>query len=185
MGERVTLKDALARLAEAGDVVSKPTLSRYLDQHAEAIASEREGRNRFVDFEALARHRAENIRLQDAAPRTQATQAPIRPRSRTQAESAARKITAEAEIKELQLAREKGLLVSVVEVQDASRDAVTQMRAAFDLAVNATSEAIASKLGGEARLVRPLLKAMIRAGLEEFARAMAETALNSEETPSN
>ena len=66
---------------------------------------------------------------------------------------------------------------------DACQEAVTQMRAAFDLAVNATSDQIAARLGGEARLVRPLLKTMLRAGLEEFSRAMAEAVLA--EVPAN
>jgi hypothetical protein len=176
MAERVTLKAAVDLLAARGDTVSKSALSRYLKQHAEALPVEREGRDLFLDFEALARHRSENIRLAESAPRA-AARPTYSPRSTTQADGAARKVTAEAELKELQLASQKGLLTPTAEVQEAARDAVTQMRAAFDLAVNITAEQIAARLGGETRLVRPLLKHMIRAGLEEFARAMSEIAL--------
>lgn len=188
MGERVTLRDAVAMLAKRGDVVSKSALSRYLKQHAEALPVERVGRDLFLDFELLANHRAENIRLIDASPRAAlpATGAGPKPqRSSTQAEGAARKVAAEAEIKELQLAKEKGLLTPTAEVEEAAREAVTQMRAAFELAVNATAEQIAARLGGEARLVRPLLKKMIRDGLEEFSRAMSEIALTAEEPAPN
>lgn len=182
MGDRVTLRDAVGRLAQRGDHVSKSALSRYLKQHAEALPVEREGRDLFLDFEQLARHRAENIRLVDAAPRP-AVRSAGSPRSSSQAEGAARKVTAEAEIKELQLAKEKGLLTPTAEVQEAARDAVTQLRAALELAVNQAAEQIASRLGGEARLVRPLLKNMVRAGLEEFARAMTELVMIAEEPP--
>lgn len=181
--DRVTLREAVRRLNEAGDGVSKSALSRYLKQHAEALPVERKGRDALLDYEALRKHRAENIRLGDASPRAQAKTEPSPQRPSTQAEGAARKLAAEAEIKELQLAKEKGQLAPVAEVQEASREAVTQMRAAFDLAVNQTAELVASRFGGEARLVRPLLKQMIRAGLEEFARAMSEIALTAEESP--
>lgn len=181
MGERVTLRDAVGLLAQRGDHVSKSALSRYLKQHAEALPVEREGRDLFLDFEQLARHRAENIRLVDAAPRP--TPRISEPQRSTQAEGAARKVAAEAEIKELQLAKEKGLLTPTAEVQEAARDAVTQLRAALDLAVNQAAEQIAARLGGEARLVRPLLKNMVRAGFEEFSRAMSELALSEGEPP--
>lgn len=181
---RVTLKAAVAMLNERGDGVSKSALSRYLKQHAEAIAVEREGRDLFLDFEILARHRAENIRLaQPAAPVRPAGRVMPQPQRGTQAEGAARKVAAEAEIKELQLAKEKGLLTPAAEAQEAAREAVTQMRAAFDLAVNHAAEQVAARFGGEARLVRPLLKQMIRGGLEDFSRAMAEIALATEEPP--
>lgn len=181
MGDRVTLRDAVGLLAQRGDHVSKSALSRYLKQHAEALPVEREGRDLFLDFEQLARHRSENIRLADATPRP----APriSEPQRSTQAEGAARKVAAEAEIKELQLAKEKGLLTPTAEVHEAARDAVTQLRAALDLAVNQAAEQIASRLGGEARLVRPLLKNMVHAGLKEFTRAMTELAMTAEEPP--
>jgi hypothetical protein len=182
MAERVTLKAAVEMLAARGDAVSKSALSRYLKQHAEALPVEREGRDLFLDFELLARHRAENIRLADVTPKA-LTRPGVRPRSSTQAEGAARKVAAEAEIKEMQLAEAKGLLTPTAEVQEAAREAVTQMRAAFEMAVNTASEQIAARFGGEARLVRPLLKNMIRAGFEEFARAMSEVALTAREPP--
>jgi hypothetical protein len=183
MGDRVTLKAAVGLLAARGDVVSKSALSRYLKQHAEALPVEREGRDLFLDIEQLTKHRSENIRLVAAAPLAPTRSSPSAPRSSTQAEGAARKVTAEAEIKELQLAKEKGLLTPTAEVQEAALDAVTQLRAALELAVNQAAEQIASRLGGEARLVRPLLKNMVRAGLEEFARAMTELTLTAEEPP--
>lgn len=188
MVERVTLRDAVERLAAIGDAVSKSTLSRYLKQHAEAIPVEREGRDLFLDFETLRRHRSENIRLSSpyqSAPPPRASASASAPNRGTQAEGAARKVAAEAEIKELQLNKEKGLLTPTAEVEEAAREAVTQMRAAFELAVNSTAEKVAARFGGEARLVRPLLKEMIRAGLEEFSRAMSEIALTAEEPAPN
>lgn len=181
MAEKVSITEAVKFLAERGDAADRSTLSRYVKQHAEALPTERKGKETLVDPEALHRHRQENIRLKPVAPRKAVTRDEAEPRGATQAHSAARKVTAEAELKEIQLAREKGQLTPTAEVEAAALDAVTQMRAAFDLAVNAAADRLSAKFGGEARLYRPELKAMLRVGLDEFTRKMNEMAHATEE----
>jgi hypothetical protein len=182
MADKVSITEAVKYLAERGDAADRSTLSRYVKQHAEALPTERKGKETLVDPEALLRHRQENIRLKVPGPR-KAPSSRNEPDTRgaTQAHSAARKVTAEAELKEIQLAREKGQLTPTSEVEAAALEAVAQMRSAFDLAVNTAADRLAAKFGGEARLYRPELKAMIRAGLDEFTRKMTELAHATEE----
>lgn len=175
MADKVSLVDAVAYLAARGDAVERSTLSRYLKQHADAIEVAKSGRATLVDPEALFEHRRENIRLKDSrAPA--GVQSAGQEQNRTQATSVARKAEADAQIKELQLAKELKLLTPTAEIEEIAREAVAQMRGAFDTALNQTSELIAARLGGDARAVRPILKGMVRAGLTEFSRAMGELA---------
>ena len=58
---RVSLKRARELLAERGDRVGQSALSRYLSKYSDVLDPRRDGRETTVDFEALAKHRSENI----------------------------------------------------------------------------------------------------------------------------
>ncbi|EJW12620.1 hypothetical protein A33M_1903 [Rhodovulum sp. PH10] len=161
----VSLTEAAARLAAIGDRVDRSTLSRYVSSHAAALGPVRRGRETLVSFDVLREHRAKNIRLGDAKPFAPA---------RSKSDSQARKVDAEARLRELELAREERHITSVAEVVDGAHAAVAAMRAAFDLAINDTAEQLGQRLGVEPRLVRPFLRQLGNKGQDAFARAMAE-----------
>ena len=115
MEEWLSITAAAERLTAEGDAVERSTLSRYLSQHAEAIAVRQDGRARLVEINALRQHRAENIRLphvtlatvgRHAEAETQivasrAGRAPAARSDGTQSAGLARKVNAEAELKEM------------------------------------------------------------------------------------
>lgn len=174
--EWISITDAARRLTAAGDVVDRSTLSRYVSQHAEALPTRREGRSNLVEYETLARHRAENIRLQQpkssvATP----TAAPVAgPRPPTQISAAARDKEAAAALRELELARELRQITSVREVADAAQTAIIRMRGAFERAVEGEAATLALRHGWDERKVRLALKGFAQAGLEVFHREMLD-----------
>jgi hypothetical protein len=121
----------------------------------------------------LRQHRRDNVRLLDQRPFTSA---------RSRAESQARKLNADARLRELELAREEGRITLIDEVAEGAHAAVAAMRSAFDFAVNDSAEQLALRLGVEPRLVRPHLRAMATKALEAFVRAMSDYA-NAERKP--
>jgi hypothetical protein len=60
----VTVAKAAELLSAAGDKITAPNVSRYLDRH-QTIKTERKGRTRQVDIVALASHRQTNISVVD------------------------------------------------------------------------------------------------------------------------
>jgi hypothetical protein len=64
---RVSLKRARELLAERGDRVGQSALSRYLSKYSDVLDPRRDGRETTVDFEALAKHRSENINRTESA----------------------------------------------------------------------------------------------------------------------
>ncbi len=178
----VSLTEAARRLTELGDAVERSTLSRYVQKHADALFPQRQGKQTVIDFGRLRLHRQQNIRLDQSAPEPRAPPGYGQP-SRNDAQ--ARNQIAQAQMRELDLAERKKELVPVNEVQEAAREAITRMRTSFDLAVNEAAEQIAANFGGEARIARPHLKAMIRSGLDRFARDMTELAEPPPEGPDN
>lgn len=178
----ISITEAAARLTALGDAVDRSTLSRYLKQHAEALPTERRGRQNLVDFEALVAHRSENVRLRSApgapaAPSTPTAAAPDAypgPRrfTGTQADGAARKAMADAELREMEVARRRGELTPAAEVDRAGRDAIVLMRAAFDRAVESEASVLALKFGWDERQVLTALKGFARLGVDVFHQEM-------------
>lgn len=175
----VTLTEATSRLNASGDLLSISTLSRYLVQHSEALPTRVEGRTKLVDFIALAAHRAENVRLRsDVASAARQALGGATPsaasarRAGTQSEGAARKITAEAEMRELDLAQRRGELTPTAEVDQAARDAVALMMAAFDRSVESEAAKLSVRYGWDERQARIALKAFVKAGLATFNAAI-------------
>lgn len=171
----VSLTDAAKLLSEAeGKPVDRSTLSRYVANHADALPLTRIGRTALVDFERLRTHRAQNIRIDNAA----SAPAPIAPMARggTRSDATARKIGFEADIRELDLAARLGTTMLRAEVEEAARTAVAKMQAALDMAINDTAERLAGRVGSEARLIRPELRTMTRRAMAEFSRAMSAAA---------
>lgn len=173
MDEWVSITEAADRLTAAGDAVERSTLSRYLAQHAEALEVRVEGKSKLVEFGALRQHRAENVRLRQAPRPTTGPaggQGPAGPRrfAGTQSDGAARKVTAEAEMRELDLAERRGALTPTAEVDKAGRDAVALMQSAFERAIDSEAATASVKYGLEERIWRIALKAFARRGLDVF-----------------
>lgn len=177
-GEWISITDAAARLSAAGDSVDRSTLSRYLKQHSEALPLRPDGKSNLVEFGALAAHRAENVRLRKPAPALlSSSAAPIgQPRhfAGTQSEGAARKMQAEAEMREMDLAERRGELTLVAEVDKGARDAVALMQSAFDRAIDSEAAAASVKYGWDERIARLVLKGFARKGTEVFHREVLQ-----------
>lgn len=153
MGELVSITVAAERLTAAGDAVDRSTLSRYLKQHAKALPLQADGKANLVDYDLLAAHWT-----------------PGRPMARfagSQSDGVARKVQAEAEIKEMDLALRRKQLTPVAEVDRGARDAIALMQSAFDRAIDAEAT-LSIKYGWDERTVRIALKAFARHGLEVF-----------------
>lgn len=168
----VSITEAANRLTATGDVVDRSTLSRYLKQHGEALQVRPDGKSNLVEFGALAAHRRENIRLRPisdvpmvhgkkmAPPRFQGSQS----------ESVARKALADAEWREMDLAKRRGQLTLVDEVDRGGRDAIALMQSAFEQAVEAEAASLALKYAWDERTIRVALKTFARRGIEVFNR---------------
>lgn len=169
----ISITEAAARLAEAGDRVDRSTLSRYLKQHGEALPLKPDGKSNLVDFNALVAHRGENIRLRPATP-SPAKPPPGKRFAGTQSDGAARKAQADAELREMDLAERRRELTPVGEVDQAGRDAVAMMLSAFERAVETEAQTLSLKYGWEERVVRIALKNFSRTGLAVFNRLVLE-----------
>lgn len=164
----VSLTRAIELLAARGDAVKHSTLSRYITKYADALDPRRRGRETIVNFEVLAAHRADNIRL--APPEPSPGQSPLRGR----ADEAAQNIRAQRLLREVDLAERTGALTPRREVEEAAHAAVNAMRGALALAMNDTADQIGAQLGCESRLVRPHLRAFEKRGFDAFVRALSD-----------
>lgn len=184
-GEWLSITDAAARLTEGGDAVDRSTLSRYLTQYAEALPTRREGKSNMVEMGELVAHRRENIRLRRPAP---AARPAPRDNGRsvrfagTQSDGLARKVNAEADIKEMDLAERQGSLTPTAEVDQAGRDAVALMQAAFERAVETEAATLSVRYGWDERIARIALKGFAKRGLEVFNREIRERLDNKSRT---
>ncbi|MER8591458.1 hypothetical protein NKH33_07625 [Mesorhizobium sp. M1182] len=177
-GEWISITDAAARLSAAGDRIDRSTLSRYLKQHAQALPTREEGKSHLVEFGALIAHRGENIRLRAlpvAAPG--AGKLSAKPPSRfagSQSDGFARKAQADAEMREMDLAKRRGELTPTAEVDKAGRDAIALMQSAFDRAIESEAASLSVKYGWDERVARIALKGFVRVGLDDFNREIRE-----------
>ena len=169
---RVNLKRARELLAELGDAIDQSTLSRYVHKYGDVLDPQKDGRDTIIDFDALARHRRENITL--AMSSTSSAPAPTPAISKGRADEAAKNIRAHRQLRELEIAERIGALTPTREVQAAAAEALSALRNSFALSLNDTASAMAAALNTEARLVRPHLKAFERNGLDAFSRALLE-----------
>ena len=171
----ISITEAASRLTQSGDKVDRSTLSRYLKQHAEALPLREDGKSNKVDYAALVEHRAENIRIR-SAPMNLFTASSVppppssaaMPRDKTQANGNARKALADAELKEMDLAKRRGELTVVDEVDQAGRDAVALMLSAFERAIEPEAASLSLKYGWDERALRIALKGFAKLGLATF-----------------
>jgi transposase-like protein len=177
---RVNLARARELLAERGDRVGQPTLSRYVSKYADALDPQRDGRELTVDFETLAKHRAENINRASSAPSSSPASVSI---SKGRAHEASLNIRAQRQMRELEIAERIGALTPTREVRAAAAEAVAALRNAFALSLNDSTAALAHAFNIEPRLVRPYLKTFEKNGLDAFARALIEKGLVAELEP--
>lgn len=169
----ISITEAAARLTGYGDKVDRSTLSRYLKQHSEALTLRSEGKSNLVEFNALAAHRSENIRIRSVpaslTPSSSAGQYSQPSKFKgTQSDGAARKAQAEAELKEMDLAARRGQLTLVAEVDQGGRDAIALMQSSFDRAIEVEASALSMKYGWDERTVRLALKSFAKAGVSTF-----------------
>lgn len=179
--EWISITDAASRLTEAGDRIDRSSLSRYLQQHSEALPLRPNGRSNLVEYGALVAHRGENIRIrplslptQPAGSSRQAGNAGGTLPTRTQSDGAARKAQADAELREMDLAERRKELTPVQEVDQAGRDAVSMMMSAFERAIETEAQSLSLKYGWEERVVRLALKTFSKSGLSVFNRLVLE-----------
>ena len=168
---RVNLARAREMLAESGDLVGQSSLSRYVTKYSDDLDPQRDGRELTVDFETLAKHRAENINRAATAPSSSPASVSV---SKGRAAEAALNIRAQRQTRELELAERIGALTPTREVRAAASEAISTLRNAFALSLNDSASALASAFNLEPRLVRPYLKEFERRGLDAFARALTE-----------
>ncbi len=179
MEDWLSITEAAARLTASGDRIERSALSRYLKQHAEALPKRPDGKANLVEFNALAAHRAENIRIRampaevrpGSAPRGASQPARF---AGSQSDGAARKAQADAAIRELDLARRLAQTTIVAEVDKAGREAIALMQSAFERAFEAEAANLSLRYGWEERVVRVALKAFARKGLEVFNREILQ-----------
>lgn len=173
----ISITDAADRLTKAGDLVTRSTLSRYLDKHGDALPTKRVGRSNMVDYVRLRQHRQENVRLafQASAPISNSVRHVSESRNAssfegTKVNGAARKALADAELKEMDLAERRKLLTPTAEVDQAGRDAIALMRSAFERAVESEAATLSVRYGWDERVIRLALKGFARVGLDVFHR---------------
>lgn len=172
----ISITEAASRLTAAGDPVDRSTLSRYLKHHSEALPLRPDGKSNLVEFGALKVHRSENIRLLAPASAPRAASLPVAPRgASTQSEASARKLAADAEMREMDLALRRGQLVPTSEVDRAGREAVGLMQSAFDQALEREASKSALKYGWDERTLRLVLKDYQRRGLDIFNRELLKS----------
>jgi hypothetical protein len=177
---RVNLRRARELLAERGDRVGQPALSRYISKYADALDPQRDGRETTVDFETLAKHRSENINRTESAASSSPTSISAQ---RGRANEAALNIRAQRQMREIEIAERIGALTPTREVRAAAAEAVSALRNAFALSLNDSASAVANAFNLEARVVRPYLKTFEKNGLDAFARALLEADLVAELEP--
>lgn len=179
MEDWLSITEAAARLTASGDRIERSALSRYLKQHAEALPKRPDGKANLVEFNALAAHRSENVRIR-AMPAEVRPNSVVRGTSQpnrfagSQSDGAARKAQADAAIRELDLARRLAQTTIVAEVDKAGRDAIALMQSAFERAFEAEAATLSLRYGWEERVVRVALKAFARKGLEVFNREILQ-----------
>ena len=174
-GEWVSITEAAARLKAAGDHVDRATLSRYLKQRAEALPIRENGRSNLVDFDALVAHRGENIRLRPTPVQAAGSRTPTPTRfAGSQSDGVARKAQADAEMREMDLARRRRQLTPAAEVDQAGRDAVALMLSAFERTVETEAQALSLKYGWDERTARIALKSFAKVGLDVFHREILD-----------
>lgn len=175
--EWISITEAAARLSGAGDRVDRSTLSRYLKQHAEALPLKPDGKSNLVDFVALVAHRGENIRIRTQPGDPGSRRSQVSGASRftgSQSDGAARKAMADAEIREMDLAKRRKELTPVAEVDQGGRDAVAMMQSAFERAIETEAQTLSLKYGWDERIARLALKNFAKTGLAVFNRQVLE-----------
>jgi hypothetical protein len=175
---RVNLRRARELLAEGGDRVGQPALSRYITKYSDALDPQKDGRETTVDFETLAKHRGENINRAASAPPGPPASVSI---SKGRANEAALNIRAQRQMREIEIAERIGALTPTREVRAAAAEAMSALRNAFALALNDSAAVIANVCGVEPRVVRPHLKAFEKKGLDAFARALVVAELDPDD----
>jgi hypothetical protein len=176
--ERVSLRRAREMLAESGDRVGQPALSRYVAKYADALDPQRDGRETTINFEALAKHRGENINRAATAPSSSPASISL---SKGRAHEASLNIRAQRQMRELEIAERIGALTPTREVRAAAAEAMSALRNAFALSLNDSAAALAHAFNLEPRLVRPYLKSFEKTGLDAFARALVVAELEPDD----
>lgn len=172
----ISISDAALRLSDGGDIISRPALSRYLKQHAEALPLKPAGKSNLVEFGALVAHRGENIRIR-AMPnelRPADARRPVRRFEGSQADGNAVKAQFDGKIRALEYAKLVKDVVPVREVDNAARDALALMKAAFDRSYQNAAETLSGKYGWDERTVRVALKYFAGIGLGVFHKEIVK-----------
>ena len=177
-GARVNLSRAREMLAELGDRIGQPALSRYVAKYADALDPQRDGRELTINFEALIQHRSDNINRAASAPSSSPASVSV---SKGRANEAALNIRAQRQMREIEIAERIGALTPTREVRAAAAEAMSALRNAFALSLNDSAAALAHAFNIEPRLVRPYLKTFEKNGLDAFARALVVAELEPDD----
>lgn len=167
----VSITEAATRLSAAGDSVDRSSLSRYVKQYGDSLETRPDGRQSLVEFGVLKAHRLENIRLRPSAA-AQRSGGSSRRVPGSQGDAQTRKLNADAEMREMDLAKRRGQLTITAEVGQAASDAVALMKSAFDRAIETTAATAGARHGWDERKMRLELKAFMSTGLQAFNSAI-------------
>lgn len=165
--------EASRRLSDAGDAITQQQLSRYLDRYPEIPRKDQgNGRAMLVDFDALKRHREQNIRVQEAKP------TPSGADDDESAELRLRERRAAAELRELELARAKEEVIPRAAVVRAVQAAAVTLEQAFARSRFERAEAL--EAAGDTRSKAAVLEQQDFAVRDAFAQALNALASSDE-----
>ena len=189
-GELVSIAECARRLAKIGDPVERSALSRYCDSHNLKIGS---GSRPKVVFEDVVKARSSYQReVMSGRPGPDLTAspqnpAPIRAENTNIADPAdqmlhrndpsRRKKAAEADKAEIELAKTRGELVAMAEVDAGMADAIAQMRQSLEAGLSDSADQLAAELRlppEDARTIKTHMKAFVREAQAKFSGACAE-----------
>lgn len=160
--------EAARRLTLAGDDVSQQQLSRYLDTWPEIPRKGGEnGQAMLVDFTALAEHRRQNIRVQEAKEKPEADDA-------AGAELRLRERRANAELREFELAKARGEVIARATVQRGVQAAAVALEQTMRATRHARAERLEAATDTRAKVIA--LEEQDRALQQAFAEALSRLA---------
>jgi hypothetical protein len=167
----VSISVCADRLTELGDVVERSSLSRYCDDHGLKLGKKPGVRGVAVDFDQVRRHRAENYTREimtggvavppaDAPaapdPKPQAPVAPQAPAPVADLDPARREKAAKAEKAELELARAKGELAEISDIDAGLADALANLRQLAQTSAKQAATETAAEIGVPPDQIRAL-----------------------------
>lgn len=167
----VSVAAAAAALTAAGDPIDASNVSRYLQRFPE-IPQEKPGKFRFVELEALKRHRATNVRVDEKRGAREDAHAVREPDPEPSAISSANLRLKELQIeeRELDLAERAGKLVPHDQVLMVVNGVTATLIAELERQETLIASMFGREVAAEVRKARKLAQSKASVTLVELAR---------------